>query len=92
LFVLFSGSADYAAVELVGMTEYEGPKVDIWAIGVVLYVMLTGGLQQGLSVVWNVLFFRVYSFFFSFSHLGYEVSVAAARAFRCRTKPHQNHL
>ncbi len=39
---VFCGSPDYAAPELVGMTEYEGPKVDLWAMGVCLYIMLTG--------------------------------------------------
>lgn len=39
---LFCGSPDYAAPELVRAERYRGPQVDTWALGVVLYIMLTG--------------------------------------------------
>jgi PAS domain S-box-containing protein len=41
---VFCGSPDYAAPELVSSIKYKGPAVDIWACGVVLYVMTTSYL------------------------------------------------
>ncbi|CAM6001477.1 unnamed protein product, partial [Sphagnum balticum] len=38
------GSANYASPEVVGGRQYGGPEVDVWACGIVLYVMLTGCL------------------------------------------------
>lgn len=43
-FKVFLGSPDYAAPELVEAVPYEGPSVDIWACGVVLYLLCTGFL------------------------------------------------
>jgi len=36
------GTVDYAAPELWKRHRYHGPEPDIWALGVILYVMLTG--------------------------------------------------
>lgn len=38
------GSEEYAAPELIIGKKYDGRKTDAWALGVVLYVLLTGGL------------------------------------------------
>ncbi|KAJ3273073.1 MAP/microtubule affinity-regulating kinase 3 [Terramyces sp. JEL0728] len=38
----FCGTPNYAAVELVSGTPYDGVKTDIWAMGVVLYIMNAG--------------------------------------------------
>jgi serine/threonine protein kinase len=38
------GSPSYAAPEIVGRKLYEGPPVDVWSLGVVLFAMLAGFL------------------------------------------------
>lgn len=40
----FCGSADYAAPELWEGSRYKGPEVDIWSLGVILYILTTGFL------------------------------------------------
>ncbi|KAF2075117.1 hypothetical protein CYY_003594 [Polysphondylium violaceum] len=40
----FCGSPTYASPELILRKEYNGPSVDIWSMGVVLFVLVTGYL------------------------------------------------
>ena len=40
---VFCGTPSYMAPELAQHREYSGAKADVWAAGVVLYVLLTGG-------------------------------------------------
>lgn len=39
---IFCGTPSYMAPELVRKHEYDGQQVDMWALGVLLYAMLTG--------------------------------------------------
>ena len=39
---IFCGTSAYMSPEIVKKSDYNGFKADIWALGVVLYVMLTG--------------------------------------------------
>lgn len=39
---MFCGTPSYMAPEIVLKTEYCGPPVDVWATGVLLYVLLCG--------------------------------------------------
>lgn len=38
----FCGTPNYAAVELVSGIPYNGIKSDIWAMGVILYILVSG--------------------------------------------------
>lgn len=44
LFNTFCGSPLYVPPELILRQEYHGPPVDIWALGVLLFTMVSGGL------------------------------------------------
>jgi hypothetical protein len=37
------GSTDYAPPEILLHKEYDGPEVDVWSLGVILYCMVAGG-------------------------------------------------
>jgi len=39
---IFCGTSSYMAPEIVRKSEYDGFKGDMWALGVLLYVLLTG--------------------------------------------------
>lgn len=40
----FCGSPSYSSPEMINKTKYVGPEVDIWSIGVIMFVLLEGKL------------------------------------------------
>ncbi|KAG2199943.1 hypothetical protein INT47_009269 [Mucor saturninus] len=40
----YCGSLYFAAPELLSATPYRGPEIDVWSLGVVIYVMVTGSV------------------------------------------------
>ncbi|KAI8333262.1 kinase-like domain-containing protein [Choanephora cucurbitarum] len=40
----YCGSLYFAAPELLHATPYRGPEIDVWSLGVVIYVMVTGSV------------------------------------------------
>ncbi|KAF5340457.1 hypothetical protein D9758_013577 [Tetrapyrgos nigripes] len=40
----FCGTTGYAAPEVLSRKKYQGPEVDVWSLGVILYCLLTGML------------------------------------------------
>lgn len=58
-FTAFPGTKIYAAPELLQGKPYDGPKAELWSVGVIIYMMFTGchpfGIRSREQMIQNVL-------------------------------------
>lgn len=88
----FCGSADYAAPELWKGLKYHGPEVDIWSLGVVLFVITTGFIPFNDSThVMQIRYHWPKSRKFSESLKGLVDLIFQPSSLRCSMKDIINH-
>ena len=62
---LFCGTPSYMAPEILTKEKYNGRLVDIWALGVVLYKMLTGNYPFGSTYIFKKFLISNFKFLIS---------------------------